>query len=250
MSEKIEEGIEYSLENPDKYIGKPPVYYHSVEELAYYKRFDTHDSVLRWAVKEKKQKKDGSFNTSIAVEYIHDNAKHQKVIVLGATEVEARPNNMDSAAGSNNSRYKQGEFTPKNPDKYVGTYPIIFRSSWEETYCKFLDGNPNVIEWSSESLIIPYIKPTDNAVHRYFPDFYIKYKDVHGKIHEEIIEVKPLSQAKKPKVRKKPTAKGRANYLEEQITYDVNQAKWKAATEFCKARGMEFRVITEKDIFK
>jgi hypothetical protein len=27
--------------------------------------------------------------------------------------------------------FKQGKFTPSNPEKYKGTYPIIFRSSWE-----------------------------------------------------------------------------------------------------------------------
>ena len=55
--------------------------------------------------------------------------------------------------------YIQGQYTPVNPGKYVGTYPIIFRSSWEFTVMKLLDTNPNILNWASESLKIPYQTP-------------------------------------------------------------------------------------------
>ena len=32
-------------------------------------------------------------------------------------------------------------------------------------------------------------------------------------------------------------------------TYAVNQAKWKAAQEFCKDNGMQFKLITEKELY-
>ena len=63
-------------------------------------------------------------------------------------------------------------------------------------YC---DNNPNIIEWGSEEIIIPYRSPVDRKVHRYFPDFYIKYRTSNGEVKREIIEVKPKSQCFPPK---------------------------------------------------
>ena len=37
-------------------------------------------------------------------------------------------------------------------------------------------------------------------------------------------------------------------YIQEVFTWGVNQAKWKAATEFCKDYNMEFMIITEKEL--
>jgi hypothetical protein len=34
-------------------------------------------------------------------------------------------------------------------------------------------------------------------------------------------------------------------YIQEVVTWGVNQAKWKAATEYCLDRGWEFKLITE-----
>jgi hypothetical protein len=44
-----------------------------------------------------------------------------------------------------------------------------------------------------------------------------------------------------PKVPKRKTK----SWLYEMKTYAVNQAKWKAAQEFCADRLIEFKVITE-----
>ena len=38
-------------------------------------------------------------------------------------------------------------------------------------------------------------------------------------------------------------------YLNECRTYAVNQAKWRAAEEWCKDRLLEFKIITEEDLF-
>ena len=81
---------------------------------------------------------------------------------------------------------------------------------------------------------------------RYLVDIYIKYKDHSGSIHEEIIEIKPSSQIKKPTKGKKSAR----NYNEAMMTWAVNSAKWSAAAEYAKKRKMTFRLMTENAIFK
>ena len=101
------------------------------------------------------------------------------------------------------------------------------------------DHTPSVQEWGSEEIIIPYTSPVDGKRHRYYPDFYVK---VNGKKY--IVEVKPTKQTKEPKRQKKVTKR----YVTEVVTWSVNQAKWKAAKEFCRDYGMEFMLITEKEL--
>ncbi len=137
--------------------------------------------------------------------------------------------------------WMQGLYTPTNPDKYKGDLnKIIFRSSWELSFAKFLDGNPNVLEWASEEFHIPYFNPMKKRNARYYPDFWVKYQNKHGEIIQEVIEVKPHSQVQRPK-------KGNKY---EQATWFTNMAKWDAAIKFCKQRKLKFRVLTEKSMFK
>lgn len=135
-----------------------------------------------------------------------------------------------------------GRFIPKNPQKYVGDYKnIIYRSSWECKVMSWLDQNPSIISWASEELIIPYISPVDNRRHRYFPDFLVKMKTKDGTVKTMMLEVKPRKQTIQPEPRKRVTKQ----YINEVTTWGVNQAKWKAATEYCLDRGWEFKLITE-----
>ena len=70
----------------------------------------------------------------------------------------------------------KGKYIPKNSAKYRGDYRnIIYRSSWELKFMKYCDGNPSILEWGSEEIIIPYRSPLDNKIHRYFVDFYISH---------------------------------------------------------------------------
>lgn len=144
------------------------------------------------------------------------------------------------------SRFKQGYYTPVNPDKYIGKDgdKIRYMSSWELNFNRFLDNNPNILRWSSEDIAIPYIKPTTGRVHRYFPDYWIEYQDASGALKQEIIEVKPKSQTRRTRSKNPKTR------LYEDITYAINIAKWQAATEFCKQHGMIFRILTEHELFK
>ena len=138
----------------------------------------------------------------------------------------------------------KGTFKPKNPTKYNGNANNInYRSLWELRVMKYLDDHPEVIWWASEELIIPYYNPIDNKKHRYFPDFVAKMKRKDGTVMTYVIEVKPEIQTKKPEQKRKTK-----RYIQESMTYIVNQSKWKAATEFCKDNGWEFKIITEKHL--
>lgn len=139
----------------------------------------------------------------------------------------------------------KGFFKPKNPSKYRGDPTnIVYRSSWELKLMRWLDQHPDIIEWASEELIIPYISPLDNKIHRYFPDFKIKKKTVDGKVETVVIEVKPKSQSIEPKKQTKMTRR----YIREVATYCVNSAKWKAAQEYCDDRKWKFMVFTEEHL--
>lgn len=136
-------------------------------------------------------------------------------------------------------RYR-GKYRVSNPRKYKGdARNVVYRSSWEYKFMEWCDSHPSVEEWASEEIIIPYISPVDGKRHRYFPDFYVKVGN-----KKYIAEVKPLRQTKEPKTQKRNTKK----YISEVMTYAVNQAKFKAADEFCKDHGWEFMVVTEKEL--
>ena len=143
--------------------------------------------------------------------------------------------------------YKQGRFIPKNPKKYLGDPTnIIYRSGWEKRVMQYLDEQTGITAWSSEEIIIPYISPVDNRAHRYFVDFYVEAVGRDGDKRKMLLEVKPLAQSQEPKKQSRRTKR----YITEVMTWGVNQAKWKAAEEYCKGKGWEFKVITEKELFK
>lgn len=138
----------------------------------------------------------------------------------------------------------KGWFKPKNESKYKGNVSnIIYRSNWELRVMKYLDENPNVIWWSSEELVIRYRSPIDDKIHRYFPDFVARIRRKDGKEKTMVMEVKPFKQTQKPVQKKKSK-----RFLEESMTYAINQEKWKAADIFCQEHGWEFILLTEKEL--
>ena len=139
----------------------------------------------------------------------------------------------------------KGKYKVRCPYKYKGDpTKVIYRSLWELKFMKYCDSNINILEWGSEEMYVWYRSPVDNRPHRYFPDFYIKAKESNGQIKKYIIEVKPKKQTAPPAKPKRQT-KG---YLREAFEYAKNQAKWKAANEWCIDRGFEFKVLTEKEL--
>lgn len=140
-----------------------------------------------------------------------------------------------------------GRFSPKNVNKYLGDPTNIqWRSLWERGVMVHLDENTNVIGWSNEEIVIPYLSPVDNSWHRYFPDFFVRVKNKDNQIESLVLEVKPKAQTKPPKHPGRITKR----YITEVMTWGVNEAKWKAATEYCKDRNWKFLVITEDELFK
>jgi hypothetical protein len=139
----------------------------------------------------------------------------------------------------------KGYFRPRNPAKYRGDPSnVIYRSLWELKLMRFLDDHPEVIAWGSEEIVIPYKSPVDGRTHRYFPDFIVKKRGKDGITETLIIEVKPKAQTIEPRVQKKATKK----YINEVMTWGVNQAKWKAAESYCADRKWKFQLMTEKEL--
>jgi hypothetical protein len=138
----------------------------------------------------------------------------------------------------------KGKFRPKNPNKYVGNPDnIVFRSGWERQVMKQFDERNDVLQWASEELAVRYFSPVDKKVHRYFPDFIIKARQANGSTKMIMVEVKPYDQTMAPKKGKRKTSR----YLNEVKTYAVNEAKWKAAVEYCEDHGWEFVIMHERN---
>ena len=148
---------------------------------------------------------------------------------------------------------KKGNYTPQNPHKWIiteafdsgGRAQIKYRSSWEHHFFRFMDLNDNVIKANSEGMVIPYLSPVDNKIHKYYMDAMMETKD--GKIW--LIEIKPKAQRFPPKKPKSNSEKSMINYEKAIRTYAVNMAKWEATEVLCKERGWTFIIIDETHLF-
>ena len=139
----------------------------------------------------------------------------------------------------------RGLYRVENPSKYRGDIThVVWRSTWELKFMKWCDHNPAVLEWGSETVVIPYISPVDNRIHRYFVDFYMKVLDKNKSTTKYLIEIKPEKFTRPPVKPKRITKR----FIDEVFQYGVNDAKWKAAFEYCEDRNMKFMVLTEKDL--
>jgi len=98
-----------------------------------------------------------------------------------------------------------------------------FRSGWEQKFMLHLDGDPDVDTWNYEKIIIEYVSNTrTKKTRKYYPDFYVRYKD--GR--EEIIEVKQKRKLDQAIVKKKA----------------------EAARQWCSVHGMTYRILTELEL--
>jgi|SRR6056300_1307153 hypothetical protein len=146
----------------------------------------------------------------------------------------------------------KGRFRPKNPSKYKGDpTKIIYRSLWEFKFFRTVDEHPDVLWWQSEEVIVPYVSPIDGRRHRYYPDVVVHKKLPNGTLKTVMIEIKPYKQTLPPDIKKKnntPSGRISRRYLNEVKTYGVNEAKWKAARNFCADRNWDFIIMTEKEL--
>jgi hypothetical protein len=125
--------------------------------------------------------------------------------------------------------------TPKKKRKkrkghYIrGTYtsPIAgeckYRSGWELKVMVHLDENPEVEMWSYEKTVIEYVSNVrTKKIRKYYPDFFVKYKD--GRV--ELIEVKPKRKLEQAVVKKKA----------------------EAARLWCEVNGLTYKILTELEL--
>ena len=150
-----------------------------------------------------------------------------------------------------NYESKKGIYQLRNPRKYIGSLTddgVLFRSSWEERMYYYMDHNRNVIEWSVESVIVPYLFTLDGKVHKYYPDIICKVQSDKG-IKTYMLEVKPSKQTQEPTKPKNRSLDRKKRYEKEMFVYAKNRDKWKAANKYCNEHGLEFMLITEKHIF-
>jgi hypothetical protein len=138
------------------------------------------------------------------------------------------------------TRYAQGKYIPKNPQKYVGKHTPTYRSGWEFTFCNFCDLNESIIYWASEAIAIPYIHPLTGKRSTYIPDFFVVYNNKFGQQIAEVVEIKPKKQS---------LIESKVASARDRAVVAVNHAKWDSASKWCKTKGYTFRVITEENIF-
>ena len=127
-----------------------------------------------------------------------------------------------------------------NTDKYVGKGLPRYRSGWELAFMQFCDNNNHVLQWASESIVIPYRHPFTGRMTNYIPDFLVVYADKHGRQRAELVEIKPKKQSI---IESKASNRDRA-------VVAVNYCKWDAATKWCRRQGLTFRVINEDQLFR
>lgn len=145
-------------------------------------------------------------------------------------------NNIKQLKPRRDGRYEQGYINQESCKKLFPQMKfdkIIYRSSYEKKFIYWLENNPSVKHWGSECLKIPYLY-IDGKTHSYYPDYFVEMHDGTCMV----VEIKPSSQTLKP--------------LNENCwaynAYVKNMCKWKATMEFCKSKGYQFKVITEKTI--
>jgi hypothetical protein len=137
------------------------------------------------------------------------------------------------------SRWANGLYVITNPEKYVGKNQPRYRSGWEHSFMRFCDSNDHILQWASESIVIPYRNPVTGKMSRYIPDFLVTYRTKDNTMRAELIEIKPKKQSV---IESKMNSRDRA-------VVAVNYGKWAAAQKWCKHNGLNFRVITELDMF-
>jgi len=150
-------------------------------------------------------------------------------------------------------RNKKGWYKLKNLDKFVpshddymksfneSTGSVEYKSGLELKAFQFCDINPKIKSWACEPFAIKYVKPTDNKIHRYFPDLLVTFET--GQTF--LIEIKSSSETVPPKKPKKISIKSEKNYKKALTTYAINSAKWKEAGKFCEEKEIKFIFLTE-----
>lgn len=164
---------------------------------------------------------------------------------------------MLNSAPKQGGKYHQGLFTPVNKDKVIKLNSqggLYYRSGLEQKMMIYLDNNDKIINWGAEHLKIPYTKTEwvsesqeyRTTEHTYYPDFYYELKRENGTISKVVAEVKPYSETIEPVLNPNPSAKQLKNFEYSLKMYNKNLSKWSYMIDYCKRKGFEFIIITEK----
>lgn len=168
---------------------------------------------------------------------------------------------------SENAKTKQGYYKIQHPEKYVGDPNlVIYRSSWEHSFCRWCDFSPSIIRWSSEPIRIPYYdriskleelkkqgldpnNPKNWTVKYYNTDFWIEVDKGDNVTQKMFIEIKPSGKLKKPH----PPQEGaplkevrRFNMAAKE--YIINEAKYAAMKAWAEKHDAKFYVFTEETL--
>jgi len=141
-------------------------------------------------------------------------------------------------------RYHQGFFVPSRPAKCINIMEmpeptaIVYRSGWEQTFFQKCDETDAIIRWGSEIVKILYRNPIKNKMSFYVPDIYMEYLDKNKKLRKMLIEIKPMNQTKLKE----------ASNGYDRLQFAINTMKWASCIEFCKKRGIEFKVMGANEL--
>lgn len=162
------------------------------------------------------------------------------------------------------AKIKQGYYKVQHPEKYVGDPNlIIFRSSWEHSFCRWCDYSSSIIRWSSEPTRVPYYdrvskldeckkfnldpnNPKNWVVKYYNVDFWIEINKGENVTEKIFIEIKPSNKLKKP------IPPGENASLKEQRRFNIdarefliNEAKWISMNAYANKINAKFYIMTE-----
>jgi hypothetical protein len=155
-----------------------------------------------------------------------------------------------------NKNYHQGYYSVINKDKYIGDLNrVIYRSSWEEAFCRYLDGNEKILKWSCEHIVITY-NDLRGKSHRYYPDYYYQMMidNDPNQLKHVVVELKPYVETIPPvkdfDIMESKSKKKLENYSYAVTMYTKNLLKWNSAIQWCQDHHMEFIIVTEKHLKK
>lgn len=167
-----------------------------------------------------------------------------------------------------NAKTKQGYYKVDNKKKYVGDPNlIIYRSSWEFSFCKWCDSSPSVLRWSSEPIKIPYYdrvskleeckkygldpnNPRNWIKRNYNTDFWVEI-DKQTHIEKWFVEIKPKHKLVKPKPpNKNAPLKEIKRFNQAAKEFLINEAKYAAMNEWARRHDTKFYVMTEDTLSK
>lgn len=167
------------------------------------------------------------------------------------------------------AKTKQGYYKVQNAAKYIGDPNlVIYRSSWEYSFCRWCDYSPSVVRWSSEPVRIPYYdrvskleeckrqgldpnNPKNWVIKHYNTDFWIEVDKGEGAMQRMFIEIKPSGKLKKPiPPGANASLKEVRKFNNDAKEYLINEAKWAAMNAWAEKNTSKFYVFTEKTLEK